>query len=72
VLTYIPVRKSATIDIVEDRTKVMDVAFKLNVPRTITKATLVPEGVNIPITHNGDEILFKIPMIDGYGIVELA
>ena len=72
VLTYIPIRKSATIDIVEDRTKVMDVEFRVNLPQVVSKAMLVPEGAALSIARDGAEVSFSIPVIDGYGIVELS
>ncbi|MBR5742858.1 MAG: beta-galactosidase trimerization domain-containing protein, partial [Clostridia bacterium] len=45
ILSYIPVRKSATIDVVEERTVLRNVTLKLRIPRKFTKARLVPEDV---------------------------
>ncbi|MCL2422125.1 MAG: beta-galactosidase trimerization domain-containing protein [Defluviitaleaceae bacterium] len=72
VLMYIPVRKSATIDIVEDRTKVRDVTFTLHLPHKIKKAILVPEGKALSVTECDDGVTFCIPETDGYGMVELS
>lgn len=68
VLTYIPVRKSATIDIVEERTVVNDVTLTLNIPRKFTRARLVPEGIALTV----EDGKVRIPRIDGYAIVELS
>lgn len=68
VLTYIPVRKSATIDIVEERTVVNDVTLTLNIPRKFIRARLVPEGIALTVEDGKVRIL----RIDGYAIVELS
>lgn len=68
ILSYIPVRKSATIDIIEERTAQRNVTVTFNLPRNVTSARLVPE--NIPLAINGNSI--TIPEINGYAIVELT
>ena len=67
VLSYIPVRKSATIDIIEERTTVRDVSFTLHLPRRVARARLVPEGAALAF----DGAALRIPVIDGYAIMEL-
>lgn len=67
ILSYIPVRKSATIDIVEERTKVRDVTVEVHLPRSVTRAKLVPE--DLPLEIRDGKI--RIPEIDGYAIVQL-
>ncbi len=67
-LTYIPVRKSATIDIIEERTVVRQVTLDLHLPQAIRSARLVPE--NIPLAVKDGQV--TIPEIDGYAIVELT
>jgi len=67
-LSYVPVRKSATIDIIEERTKLYGVRLKFRLPgREIRSARLVPE--NIPLKLEGNSVV--VPEIDGYAIVEL-
>ena len=68
VLTYVPVRKSATIDIIEERTVVNDLTLTLNIPRAFTRARLVPEGVELPVKDGR----VTLPRVDGYAIVELS
>lgn len=65
ILSYIPVRKSATIDIIEDRTKVCGVTVTPGV--AFTSARLVPEGTALPV----EDGRITLPEIDGYAIVEL-
>lgn len=66
-LSYIPVRKSATIDLIEERTKLCDVTLQLNLPYAITSARLVPDGVPLSVVDGR----ITVPEIDGYAIVEL-
>jgi hypothetical protein len=67
-LSYIPVRKSASIDIIEERTPVRDLTLELHAPRKICGARLVPEGRELPVDQGGR---VTIPLIDGYAILEL-
>ena len=66
-LSYIPVRKSAEIDIIEERTKVTNVRVQLHLPEKIRAAVLQPEGRAIQV-ENG---CLTVPVIDGYQIVSL-
>lgn len=66
-LSYIPVRKSAEMDIIEERTTVYGVGCKLNLPVEIKSARIVPD--NIPLEINDHALV--IPKCDGYAIVEL-
>jgi len=68
VLSYIPVRKSADIDIIEERTVQRNICVTLHVPQAIKTARLVPSGEMLPMEGNA----FVIPEVDGYAIVELA
>ena len=68
ILSYIPVRKSATIDIVEERTQARDLHLTLHIPRGFTRARLVPE--NILLAVEGERV--TVPCVDGYAIVELT
>ena len=65
-LSYIPVRKSDTIDIIEERTKAHDVTLHLNLPETVMAARLVPDGTALPIVNGS----VTLPVIDGYAVVE--
>jgi len=74
ILSYIPVRKSAAIDIVEERTVQRNVTLKTGLPKQITKAILVsgspstaPEKRELPVKNGA----VTIPEIDGYAILEL-
>lgn len=68
ILSYIPVRKSATIDIIEERTKVNNVELILDIPYDVKKARMVPEDIELEVKEG--KVL--IPEINGYGIIELT
>ena len=67
-LSYIPVRKSATIDIIEERTVLHDVMLEFKLPNEIKSAKLVPENIQLAV-QNGK---ITVPKVDGYAIVELG
>ena len=77
-LSYIPVRKTSTIDIIEERTRLTDITLKLELPKPIQRAVLLPAKQELPIKDKTlkdktlkDKIL-HIPLIDGYAIIELC
>ncbi len=67
VLHYIPVRKSATIDTIEEASPLDDVTLTLSLPRTVTKARLVPNGEELPVTNGR----VTLPRTMGYAVVDL-
>ncbi|MFV0399281.1 MAG: beta-galactosidase trimerization domain-containing protein [Oscillospiraceae bacterium] len=67
-LSYIPVRKSATIDIVEERAAAYDVTVKLDLPMDVKSARIAPEGTELKRASDGG---FFIPKVDGYCVIEL-
>jgi hypothetical protein len=67
-LSYVPVRKSERIDIIEDRTVLRDVRLEVCLPdKSIKSARIVPEDIQLAL--DGNSIL--VPEVDGYAIVEL-
>lgn len=68
ILSYVPVRKSATIDIIEERTVLHNVTVNIRIPRNFTRARLVPENIPLEIIDGS----ITIPQINGYAIVELS
>ena len=67
-LSYVPVRKSATIDIIEERTRLTDVTLELRLPVEPKTARLVPELRDLEIKDGK----ICVPEIDGYAIVEIG
>ncbi|HIU75638.1 MAG TPA: beta-galactosidase trimerization domain-containing protein [Candidatus Pelethocola excrementipullorum] len=68
VLTYIPVRKSATIDTIEERTLVRDLQIVVNTHRAVTGVKVVPEEKPLELKDH----TFTIPECDGYAMIELS
>jgi len=67
-LSYIPVRKSATIDIIEERTTLRDVRLAFCLSKDIKSAQIVPDGTSLKLEGN----TVVVPEVDGYAIVELS
>ena len=66
-LTYIPVRKCKSFDIIEESTPVDQLDVIVNLPKRIQSARLVPENISLTIRDG----VLHIDHLDGYGIVEL-
>ena len=67
VLSYIPVRKSATIDIIEERTPAYNVDIEVNLPYEIKGAKSVVSCNNASYADGK----ISIPKVDGYEIIVL-
>lgn len=66
-LSYVPVRKSAQIDLIEERTVLRDVTLTLCLPYAVSSARLVPEGTELPVRGN----TVTVPEINGYATIAL-
>ncbi|MDR1640700.1 MAG: beta-galactosidase trimerization domain-containing protein [Clostridiales bacterium] len=67
-LSYVPIKKSETIDVIEERTVLYDVTAILKLPEAIKQARLVPENELLDY----DNGVFTLRKVDGYAIVELS
>jgi hypothetical protein len=68
-LHYVPERRGLRFDIVEDRMPVLDTTVRARVPAK--SATLVPSGVSIPVTSEGDVSVFTVPAFLGKQMIAL-
>jgi len=67
-LSYITVRKSAEIDIIEERTVLRDIKVNFYIPgKEIKSARIVPEDIPLILDDN----TVTIPEVNGYAVVEL-
>ena len=66
-LNYVPVRKSATIDIIEEPTPVDQLHVRLRVPESLKRASVAPEGAALALCQNA----FTLPCMPGYCVVAL-
>ncbi len=64
-LSYVPVRKSARIDLIEERTVLNDVTLELKLPFPVKAARLEPDGTELALADG----VVTVPRIDGYTIV---
>jgi hypothetical protein len=71
-LHYVPERRGAEFDVVEDIYPLMNLMADVRVPGKIRKVTLVPEGKNLAFKQQGSRVTFSIPELNGHGMVELA
>ncbi|XID93889.1 alpha-amylase family protein [Paenibacillaceae bacterium WGS1546] len=68
-LHYIPERRSATMDIIEDVIPLHDVRLSLNLGRKVKAVELVPVGEALSFAENDGRIEFTVPRIDGHLMV---
>lgn len=68
ILHYIPVRKSATIDIIEEASPIDQLTLTFDLPRPFTKARIVPEGRELKV-EDGSVTIDKAL---GYVVIELS
>ena len=66
-LSYVPVRKSVTIDVIEERTTLYNITMEFTLPQIISKVYSIMDEEELPVM-NGKVV---IPKIDGYAILEL-
>jgi hypothetical protein len=71
-LHYIPERRGQKFDIIEDVIPVYEIPVQVRTGTPVTAVRLVPEGVDIPFTTEGDTVSFVVPKVDGYAVVEIA
>jgi len=72
VLNYIPQLKSEKVEIVEDIIPLHDLSITLNLPRKITKATLVPQDIEIAITNTDAGQVITLKKLDNKQVLELT
>lgn len=72
VLNYIPQLKSEQIEIVEDIIPLHDLSITLNMPKKITQATLVPQGIEVAVTDTDAGQVIKLDKLENKQVLELA
>lgn len=71
-LHYIPVRRSATIDVIEDVIPVYDVPVSVRLGEQAVKSvTLVPDGETLTFEQDGVYVRFTVPVVSGHQMVAL-
>lgn len=70
-LHYIPQRKSDTMDIVDDRIPLHELAIELQAPRPVQAVRCVPQDEAIPFEVREGAVRFRVPKVDGHQMVAI-
>jgi hypothetical protein len=71
VMHYIPQRRTAGIDIVEDTIPLYNSEFAILVDKEITSVENLATNELIPFTFEEDRVCFSLPSIEGYSVILL-
>ena len=71
-LHYIPIRRSHTIDIIEEFIPLYDVPVSLRADKEIKRALMQPGGQELAVEQDGERVLLTVPRIDGHQMIELT
>ena len=70
-LYAVPVKRGSGVEIIEDITPVYDVDVKLRLPKTIKRAYLAPQKVEIPFEQENGVVEVKVDKVDCHQMVVL-
>jgi hypothetical protein len=66
------VKRGEGVEVIEDLVTISDITTTLRLPRAVSRATLQPEGTDIPLAQNADgSVTFTLPTLYCSAIVEL-
>lgn len=71
-LHYIPERRGADFDVVEDVIPLYNLKVSVRVEQPIRSVQAVPEGKSLQFTQQGGRVEFELPKLHGHQMVELA
>ena len=71
-LHYIPERRGAQFDVVEDVIPLHEVGVSVRVPGKVASVTCVPDGGELEFEQDGERIRFVLPRLEGYQIICLS
>jgi hypothetical protein len=71
-LHYIPERRGAEFDTVEDVLPLFDVDVSLRTTAATESVRLEPQGVDLPFHQAGSRVDFVVPRIDGHQMVAVT
>lgn len=70
-LHYIPERRGAAFDIVEDIIPLYNLSISINPGRILKKAKLVPQQEALPIKMDGNRLVILVPKLNGHQMIEI-
>jgi len=70
-LHYIPERRSATIDIIEDVIPLYNVKVSVRADKGVKSVTLAPQGTPLAFEERGGRVDFAVPQVNGHQMAAL-
>lgn len=71
-LHYIPLRRSSTIDVIEDVIPLYDIEVCIRVPQVVRSAQFVPDGQAIDFTQRNGEVRLRVDELRGHQMIALT
>ncbi len=71
-LHYVPERRGADFDVIEDVIPVYDVGVSIRMPEDPKQVQCVPNGENLSFTYRDGRVLFSVPEVVGHQMVEIT
>jgi hypothetical protein len=70
-LHYIPIRRSESMDVIEEATPLFDLPVSIRLDAPITRVVCQPEGLALDWSMRKGRVEFRLPELNGYQIVSL-
>lgn len=70
-LHYIPERRCASIDVIEDVIPLYHVECKIRVEKSVASVLCQPQGEAISFEQEGNVVIFDVPQVKGHQIIEI-
>jgi hypothetical protein len=70
-LHYIPERRGADFDVIEEALPLHDLALSLRTPRPVQQIVTAPEGEPLPFQISGERVMFTLPRLNGHQIIAI-
>jgi hypothetical protein len=71
-LHYVPERRGADFDVIEDVIPLFDLAVSLRAPRRVASVTAVPQQRAVPFEQRGGRVSFRVPRLEGHQMLAVA
>jgi hypothetical protein len=70
-LHYIPERRGADFDVIEEAIPLHDVTVSVRAPEDVRRVVTAPEGAELPFQHVDRRITFTLPRLNGHQMIAL-
>jgi hypothetical protein len=68
-LHYIPMRRAALVEIVEDIIPLYNLRVAVKVEQTVARVVCVPQGLMLPFVEKDGYVEFEVPCVRGHQMV---